>query len=319
MSRKTSIFLMSNFFLLLIILSSVSPSLGVPTEWNAGDIYIWGYHEKFSLKEFYAGDEINYIYDIFMDLKYNITGVDTVAEEYDYIYTSSSSTNTFSNIDYGVESLVSNFDLDSNCGANFAWNYATNESVLYAFDFIVPYYLLIEPDWATLNSEIADFLNASAVIDQYTEPYNATVFDVTFADVLGNASKFSIMGVRNNLDTAKTKLTSETTSWSFEFDFSNIIHNRVWNSTSARFDYYPYENFVYQFEFSYTDGGVLSKFFLNSEISISDEDGQRDIISLVEYDLGGVQSLTANFSPLLVLPSIFLVAIVVKIVCKKES
>ncbi|MFW9924046.1 MAG: hypothetical protein ACFFDW_12240 [Candidatus Thorarchaeota archaeon] len=314
MNQRIKLILMLNFITALFLFSTISSGYGANREWNAGDVYIWGVKMYTSVTEIDEEELITEIIteDILTEIKYNITGVDTVAKEFDAIVTSSSGTTFETDQPFAMDEFTDSLNLASDFAANWAWNYETNHSVMYDFGFEVGYFYLIEPNWLVMNNDLKDYFNTSLVIDTYLNPYTSQTHNVTFNDALLNATRYEIMGVKDIVK-AKNKFTESTTKWTFEFDYSNVLHSRQWNSTAGHFDYYPYEEYLLILELSYTDGGVLSKIIYENTYKISLFDITYDYLYNFETELGGIKSLTADCNILLVLPALFVVAGLIKL------
>ncbi|MGC9779777.1 MAG: hypothetical protein HZR80_11085 [Candidatus Heimdallarchaeota archaeon] len=75
---------------------------------------------------------------------------------------------------------------------------------------------------------------------------------------------------------------------------------------------YPYQSIIYNFEYEYTDGGVLDRVFRTTTMDITIENRLLHVYFERKMVSGDFKSLEANYPYLMVLPVIFLIILVIK-------
>jgi len=314
---------MLNVIAFTLLLANISSSQAATREWNAGGIYFWSSQSltETSLTDNEQGVSSFVSVESDMEYKYNLTAIDTVSKEYDAYVSTTSGRSFYSGVDYAAEDFVEDeIPLDSSMNVDFNWNFETNETVLYGFDFEIYLFRLIEPDWGVVNTGFAELFNLSEIVETVDDPFEPITYNLTLGDTFGNASLIKIQGVKNNLNKSIGKFTDTNTKFSFEFDFTgkmNDRNDRVYNGTAGYHNYYLYDLYTVFFEFSYSEGGILQKAEYRFEALSTYDDFVTHFVQTVTVVLGDLQSLTGNFALLAILPAIGLVAVIARVKRKK--
>ena len=316
MNRKLRIILMLNVIAFTLLLVNISSSQAATREWNAGGIYFWSSQ---SLTEISLTDNEQSVsqyqrIETDTEYKYNLTAIDTVAKEYDAYISTTAGTSFSGGIDYDAEDFVEDeLPLDSSMDVDFNWNFETNETVLYNFDFYIDPFNLIEPGWSIINTGFAELFNLSEIVETVDDPFEPITYNLTLGDTFGNASLIKIQGVKNNLNKSIGKFTDTNTKFSFEFDFTGKMNDRVYNGTAGYYNYYLYDLYTVSGEFSYSEGGILQKAEYRFEYSSTNDDLVVHYIQTYVTVFGNLQSLTGNFALLAILPAIGLIAVIARV------
>ena len=139
-----------------------------------------------------------------------------------------------------------------------------------------------------------------------------SVYNLTLGDTFGNMTEVKIQGVKNNLPKALGKFTAENTKFSFEFDLTGKIYNRVFNGTAGYYNYFKYDLYTIMGEFSYSDGGILQKAEYQSDFQTTYNDIVTRVITTNTLVSGTLKSLTGDFCYLAFLPAIGLITIIAR-------
>ena len=307
---------MLNVIAFTLLLTNLSSSQAATREWNAGGIYMWSGQSLVETSLTDNEQDVRQYQRIETDVeyKYNLTAIDTVTKEYDVYISNSGGTSFSGGIDYAAEDFVDDeLPLSSSMDVDFNWNFETNETVLYRFDFYLDPFKLIEPDWAIINTGFAELFNLSEIVETVTHPFEPIIYNLTLGETFGNASLIKIQGVKNNLNKSIGKFTSTNTKFSFEFDFTGKMNARVYNGTAGYHNYYLYDLYTIFGEFSFSDGGVLEKAEYRFEYIRTYEDLVTHYVETSIVVLGNLRSLTGNFAFLAILPAIGLIAVIARV------
>lgn len=307
---------MLNVIAFTLLLTNLSSSQAATREWNAGGIYMWSGQSLVETSLTDNEQDVRQYQRIETDVeyKYNLTAIDTVTKEYDVYISNSGGTSFSGGIDYAAEDFVDDeLPLSSSMDVDFIWNFETNETVLYRFDFYLDPFKLIEPDWAIINTGFAELFNLSEIVETVTHPFEPIIYNLTLGDTFGNASLIKIQGVKNNLNKSIGKFISTNTKFSFEFDFTGKMNARVYNGTAGYHNYYLYDLYTIFGEFSFSDGGVLEKAEYRFEYIRTYEDLVTHYVETSIVVLGNLRSLTGNFAFLAILPAIGLIAVIARV------
>ncbi len=320
MNRKLRIILMLNVIAFTLLLANISSSQAATREWNAGGIYIWSRQSlsETNLSDNEQGVNLYQRLETDTEYKYNLTAIDTVSKEYDAYISDTGSTYFDGGIDYAAEDFVEDeLPLTNSVDVDFHWNFDTNETVLYSFDFALDPFKLIEPDWAVVNTGFAELFNLSEIVDTVIHPFDPIIYNLTLGDTFGNASLIKIQGVKNNLNKSIGKFTATNTKFSFEFDFTGKMHFRVYNGTAGYYNYYLCDLYTIFGEFSYSDGGILQKAVYRYEYQQTHDDLVSHFVYTSTMVFGTLQKLTGYFALFAIIPALGLLAVIVRVKRKK--
>ena len=313
---------MLNFVIATLLLSNIISSQAATREFNAGDEYLWGIANNYSLTHTDLNESVSYITEISLagDAKYKIIEVDTLAKTIEANITDPSGKYTEKDIPYDVTTFGDvNLNLFNVIDVAYAYDYDTNSCVLYDFNFFIDFRLFMEPNWATVNNDMKAMFNESEIITQVADPWapietnKSLIYNVTLGHLFGNSTSFTIMNVKNNLANAKTKFTSVTRSWNFKFDFSDVLHFRLKNKPDGNYTYYPTEIATLSLSAFYTEGGVVERILYNSQLKQTLPGIIDDIVIDNEIALGGLRSVTGNFSFFAFIPVVIIVGSIIPI------
>ncbi len=316
MNRKLQIILMLNMIAFTLLFSNISSGNAATREWNAGEIFIWSEQyivetEKINSKE---GVSSYNKMEFDTEIKYNLTAIDTIDKEYDAYVSDTTTTLLRENLNYGADEFVEdNLPLDTSMNVEFDWNYETNQTVLYEFGFYIEPFVLIESDWAEINTGFAELFNLSEIVDTVSDPYEPILYNYTLSDVFGNSSMINIQGVKNNLNKSITKFTDTTTKFSIKFDFTGKIYDQTYNSTAGYDNNYLFDIYTTSLEFSYSEGGVLQKAVYKVDTQSTYDDLITHVTITSTMILGSLKSLTGNFALLAIIPAIGLIAVIARV------
>ena len=311
---------MLNLVAITILLSNVASGQAATREWNAGDIYVWSGQTLVETAITDNEDGVSTYVRVETDTenKYNLTAIDTVAMEYDAYISTTGGTTFIGGIDYDADDFVEDeVTLPDSMDVDFNWNYETNETVFYDFDFYIAAFELVDPDWVVINNAFAELFNLSEIVDTVTNIYEPTIYNITLGDTFGNFTESRIQGVKNNLPKAIGKFSDSNTKFNFDFDLSGKIYDRVYNGTAGYYHYFAYDIYTITTEFSYSEGGILERMEYQIDYQSTYEDIVTRVTTTMTTVLGTLKSLTGNFAYLAVFPAIGLLAAIVRIKRKK--
>ncbi len=286
---KKNILIMTTAVLLITLFCNLSLVSASDLKWNAGDIIVWGRYDEASIivKDLTTDTTLEEIGQGGYDFQYNITAYDSVAKQYDYIYSDPSGTNPISTRSFDWEDFA-NADLTSDNGdfinVNYYYDENINRTILTTFTLPVNFlsYRLIDPNWKGLNQRFVDVFNESYLLDTEDDPWSSTVYNFTWGTFLNNID-YKIMG-RSKLKYALNQFKDDTSKWKFEFDLSGYLHHSIGGG-----EYAAYESYVVTLEVEYSDGGVLEKYVKETSYTRLDDDIQTDYLNHRKEALGGLK------------------------------
>ena len=325
MINKRRVMILTSFMLGIILACNIANSQAATRGFDKGDIFTWGFEtsQTSTIKHLLEDKETTNSIQLLVDKTYELTTVDTLAREVTANVTDFTGIISEETFQYGV---LDNFGADAFSlydafDFSYDWDFVLNHTVLTGFGFDINYPLLIDPDWERLNPYLKNMFDVDEYIWDIPNPYNTSiVYNITFGELLYNATSFKIMGVKNDLTQAKTKFTDLTYKWSFEFDYSNVLYypEGFYNETTGDELYHPYEKYLIRLDVEYTEDGILQKYDLWGESSITINNVTKEILFNSKIQQGGIGSISAGFSPIVILPSLFLLVIVMKVRRKQK-
>ncbi|MBK5113531.1 MAG: hypothetical protein KGD59_11220 [Candidatus Heimdallarchaeota archaeon] len=321
MNRKIKIFMLTKIVLVLFLVGNFTTTHAADREWQAGDIFTFT-------------DSINTIvteYDLEYDVHvktetinqvvgtFNVTEINLLSGRYYAIWTDPSGSGPNSGYDFYVDDYISTYldNINSFLTVDYEWDYGTNSTKFVAFGISLSTWLLIEPDWAKLNTAFIDVFNESEIVETVADPYQPIIYNITLGDFLSSIS-YTFMG-KNNLADAKSRMKSDTTEWSFVFDLSNVICEDILNGTLGYDEYYPSPKAILTYEMSYSKGGVLQRSLLEMDMTSLVDNYQGDIYFEILTTYGDLAALTGDFAYWMAIPGFLLIVAVVRIAKRKSN
>ena len=320
--------LMMNVLIFTILIANIADSQSATREFNKGDVILWGIENNFSrtYSDLNASATVKYEEYLASDLRFNLTEVDTIAKTFSANATGPYGRYEITNEPYDVSTFGSNnLNLFNVLDTAYSWDYDSNTTKLYNFNFFIDFRMLLEPNWATINSDFVKMFNESEIINTVIDPWepivnpnNTLIYNITLGQLLSNSTSFSIMNVKNNLANAKTKFTSVTTKWTFNFDFSDYLCYRIQNKPDGNYTFYPYEIATISLTGFYSEGGIAERITYDThfKIEIPGEIFETQIENTII--LGGIRSATADYSGLLIIPFIIIISSLFTILRKRK-
>jgi hypothetical protein len=321
MNRKIKIFMLTKIVLVLFLVGNFTTTHAADREWQAGDIFTFtdSFHQ------------INANYDLEFNSQnrlefqskdtgtFNVTEINLLTGMYYAIWTDTSGAGPNSGYDFYVDDYVSTYldNINTFLLVDYEWDYGTNSTKLVGFGLPVIAWLLIEPDWAKLNTAYIDMFNETEIVDTVADPYQPITYNITLGDFLSSIS-YTFMG-KNNLADAKSKMKTDTTEWSLVFDLTNVIYQDVLNGTLGYDEYYPYPKAIFTYEMSYSKGGVLQRALLEMDFSTLVGYAQSDVYLEFLTIYGDLEALTGNFAYWMAIPGFLLIVAVVRIARRKSN
>lgn len=319
MNKKFKIILMLNAITFILLFSSVMNAQAATREWNPGDLYLfgWAYNDIYTYIDHETGfsevTETSYAYEV----QYNITGIDTIAKNYDVTETGAGTIGYYTR-DYSWDDWCQDeLETQDIFILQYDYDYFNNRTILYGQNIYINYRYLIEPDWSNINSFFKDSINTTYQLAAVADPWDPIIHNFTLGDYL-NSIDYKIM-TKSNVDKALNQFKEETTKWSYEFDMSNVLHTRTWNTTAGAYNYYPYSEYIISFSLEYSEGGVIK----NARYTVSYKHQIGDFEDQYFYEekvaIGGLDKVLSSFGFIAVIPAIATVAIGIKIIRKRRK
>ncbi|NHK32495.1 MAG: hypothetical protein FK730_14170 [Asgard group archaeon] len=320
MNRKLKILLLIKIVVLLFLVGNVTKVYAYNRSWNPGDVFTFTYSDLTIITD----TDLEYNVQNKLELldqetgTLNVTELNLLSERYWAIWTGKFGEGPIIGYDFAVADYISTYlDLSSFLIVDYEWDYGTNSTIFVDFDINIDAWLLIEPNWADLNTAFVDMFNESEVIETVADPYQPIIYNITLGDFLNDTS-YTFMG-KSTLADAKAQMESSTTAWSFTFDLSNVIYSGVFNGTLGYDEYYPYQTAVITYEMSYSKGGVLEKALEKGSISITMDNYKSDLCTEIIITQGDFRALTGNFAYWMILPGFLLILTVMRIAKRKSN
>lgn len=304
--------LMLNILFFTLLISNLADSQAATRGFNKGDIILWGIESSYSrtYSDLNASATVKYEEYLASDLRYNLIEVDTIAKTFDANATGPYGRFTINDEPYDAVTFgIDNLNLLNVLDVSYAFDYDTNTTRLYAFDFFIDFRMLLEPNWATINSDFVKMFNESEIVATVVDPWepienpnNTLIYNNTLENLFSNSTSFTIMNVKNNLANAKTKFTALTTKWTFNFDFSEYLCERIQNKADGNYTYYPLDIATISLSGYYSEGGIAERLNYKTHFKTTLPGEIFEIESEMNVVIGGIRSATADYSYLLTIP-----------------
>ncbi|MHA2225720.1 MAG: Heimdall-CTERM domain-containing surface protein [Candidatus Hodarchaeales archaeon] len=227
-------------------------------EWEVGKIYTWETRSSAKTTSTSNSDlKVDSTSNSWSKVSYKIIEINTMTKVINSSY--------FDKI-YRYEAI--DFDTSTMDFGNVFTTYYLNSSgniILYSFSSVLPRPNFVDPDWLALKDKFVEFFDLSRVI----YPTWGGSWRITMEDFLGNLTKYSIMG-KNTIAAGLAEITSDTRSYSFEFDLAPIF--RFYNSKTGFYDILA-NNYNYSIELRYTAGGLLEYYMYSTKYNIVNSEG----------------------------------------------
>lgn len=320
MNRKLKILMLTKIVILLFLIGNITNVRACDRSWNPGDVFVFTYSDQMILTdtdlEYNVMDTLEILNQETGTL--NITELNLLSERYYAYWTDSFSVGPIIGYDFSVKDYISTFlDLSSFLNVVYEWDYGTNSTIFVDFGVTIDAWLLIEPDWATLNTAFIEMFNESEIVETVAHPYEPLTYNITLGEFLNNIS-YTFMG-KNTLAEAKDQMKESNNAWAFTFDFSNVINLPVFNGTLGYNEYYPAQTSVFTYDMSYSDGGVLENALSRRSISLTMDNFKGDVFEENIINQGDLKALTANFAYWMILPGFLLILTAMRISKRKSN
>lgn len=319
MSKTKKILMLTNIFVISILISYIVTSDATTRSWNPGDIFIWGEQLKIITEQFDQEENVGaYVETIIRDeTEYNITAIDTVQKEFDAYRTTTGGVTFLNDREYGADDYVDDYldNLFNFITVDYVWDYENNRSVCNSFGTNLDYYYLLEPDFLTINEAYKTMLNGSEIIETLNDPYSSTIFNYTLNDVF-EAINVKIMG-KGSLSSGFNQFIGDKSKWTFEYDLSNYMMEAVWNGTMNI--YYPYQEWVESWVIEFNAGGVLQEFTNIYKSQITVDEFYSAIYVETKVSLGGMKAVAAPFATYTSIASLAVISTIALIAKHKKK
>lgn len=321
MNRKIKILMLTKIVLVLFLIGNYTTTLAADREWHVGDIFTF----TDSIHQIITDHDIEFdsqdtteivVQDAFT---YNITEINLLTGRYWAFMTDTSGAGSIIGYNFTIDDYVSTYidNINTALTVDYEWDYGTNSTKLVDFGFGLAIWLLIEPDWAKLNTAFIDMFNETEIIETVADPYQPITYNFTLGDFLSSIS-YTFMG-KDNLADAKKQMKSDTTEWSLVFDLTNVIYTDVLNGTLGYDEYYPYPNAIFTYEMGYSKGGVLQRAHTKIDYSVLQGNYRGDVYMKILTIFGDLEALTGNFAYWMAVPGFLLIVAVVRIAKRKSN
>ncbi|MHA2364993.1 MAG: hypothetical protein ACXAC7_13635 [Candidatus Hodarchaeales archaeon] len=293
--------IMSLLFVTLLLMLQTTNSVYSQTKgWIEGDTYKWG---SFSTTSYEC--EINGQKD---STKFRVEQilhetVHKVNETNTYVNVStlySGSTQnyyqyySYNATDFG-ESISNLFD------GSFYIENNTENFVMASFYSYSTLHSFVDPQWDIINTQIRELFNKSNVLgsarNYNSDDYYSYYYHYTWADIIGNATSYKLMG-QDNWDDGIAKITNSTRSWSIEFDFTAMARQREWNTETQSYEFpTSYDLYKVKREISFNNDGVAESSIREDETMITKDDITCTTKLTTETKLGGLPASASDGVP----------------------
>jgi len=321
MEKKSHLLLLVIFSSILLLGSNFTPIHSYEYDWMLGEQYLYAVrnydYEEIRIKNGnYNIDE----YLVEYQMNYNITNIDFETKRLDFSYYNT----------YGGQFFIYNYDFDMDYYSNYftslddfiyidyIWD-SNNETIILR-NFAINYYyqpqLFIEPNWTIFNQVWKNIFNESTVVDVVYNP-NSENNDVINLKYFSESITSFTFNNKKSLDSGINQLTSSNTELSLHFDLSNVIHESYYDFELARTVYVPIEEYIIDYQFRYSDGGLLEFYSYREEISSTlDDEFYKEIFEFARA-YGGLKSL--DNPTFIIIPSFLLSVLIMKFSLKKKK
>lgn len=323
MKQYTKLFLLFQVTFLIAIIINPTTSQAIGESWEVGTLYTFNFSDLEEITSINEKDNTE-LHTKSLDIgefAFNITSINNVSQTYIMdMYEWDGSVTTIIGNDYDAEAFSNTeLSLSSLFSVGYDWNYEFNTTVLASVTCNVDPWFFVEPNWTLINDYLASSINESEIVYALNDPFEPIIHNFTLSDVLNETISFAIMGV-DTFPEINQQFVSNTTRWTFVYDFSNKVHFGVFNSTLGYNTYSPYETYKLTLEFEYSPGGILKEYFYSKEIKYTslqitttrlDEDR-------IAYGALPIPTDDSSVAYLLSIPAILVLAIVYKYQKKKK-
>ncbi|MBY8995113.1 MAG: hypothetical protein KGD59_11225 [Candidatus Heimdallarchaeota archaeon] len=319
MKTKNKLILVLSFVSIILLFNTFTYANAAEAPWADGSMFSWAAENMIQIHLINYDDDVESIFEARTGyiFTFNLTDVDNSTLTYDY--------NTLGMFggggtsSYDVQVFNGLYSLGNMFLVSYVWDYEYNVTVMESFSFTFPYWLLIEPNWTAINSQLDDEFNGSTILDTVADPYQPITYNITLNDVLNDATSFSIMG-KNTLVEAKQQFTSATHRWTFDFDYSNVQKTGRFNSTAGYNNYYAYEVRTEKTILEFSDAGVLNYFEDSGETQETYENSMNNFIYKSYINFGAyIATETSPFCFLIAIPAVASMVIFVKWMNKRRN
>lgn len=327
MSRNKVLLMLINSTVIFLLIGNAVSSIAQEREYNAGDIFTWGFNieetstiTNLDLDLIYINKETDS-----GDIQLNITAIDTLARNYEGIWSDESGAGSPGTYDYNWDDLGDRFDTSNAFDIDWEWDFENNVTVPSDFDFVLftPYLtwqiydhsFLIDPEWGEINNAIFKGFNLTYQVETFYNPYDANItYNYTLGDVFNDIS-FKIMG-KETLEEAETRFTATTYKWNFVFDLSGFIMEDYWNGSQDI--YQAYDTYIVELDVVYSEGGILQNVEHTTTTVFTVDEVQEEVMYHFKLALGGLKSATANFATISAVIGLFTVSTLAIIIRKRK-
>ncbi|TET28091.1 MAG: hypothetical protein E3J70_10435 [Candidatus Heimdallarchaeota archaeon] len=319
MKTKNKLIFVLSFVSIILLFNTFTYANAAEAPWADGSMYTWAEEDMIIIHAIdYDTDTESVIESRTGSLfTYNLTDVDNSTLIYDYDVLGMFGGSGISSYDVQVFNVLCS--LGNMFSVNYVWDYEHNVTVMNTFSFAFPSWMLIEPNWTTVNSRLDEVFNGSTLLDTLADPYLPITYNFTLNDVLNDATSFSIMG-KSTLAEAKQQFTSSIHKWTFDFDYSNVQKLGVFNVTAGYNNYYNYEIRTEQTILEFTADGVLKYYTDNGQIQYTVDNYMSNTYFESYINLGGfITTETSPLAYLMVIPAIACMVIFVKWMNKRKN
>jgi len=177
---------------------------------------------------------------------------------------------------------------------NYRWDEIGNRLVLTDFDmYYFMMFFFIEPEWEIFNTNMGRLLDRTQIVD--TVVNGPTTYEITFGDFLDSIVSYNIMGVSDTMGSQFT-LSNSSTKWSFNFDLSNVIYAREYDSESGEYSYFPYSKYTVSYVLDFTEGGtlILLDYNMITEVTTNEVIEEEELGMLIQK--GGLDAVKTPFN-----------------------
>jgi hypothetical protein len=261
--------------------------------WRVGTTLL--YSIESSEKEIYemTNDTLIYQYEYsgHAKIRYNITEIDEINERV-RVKEHWIDFGPYSSYYYFNASLVA-YEIANNLFYfYYYWDDNLNKAQLLNFNMISYFFtIFIEPDWKAFNEGLKVVLDGNRVIDIVD---TGTTFQEIYMDDFLPEISFNING-ESTIAEARNSFTQEKSRWRFEFDLSDLIVDRDYNSELGRYEYFQYNRYELIYEQEYTKAGILSKIKESKITSITKDNIRETYEEMYSIETGETGTATIDY------------------------
>lgn len=252
-------FMKTSFISILITILIISSSLqssAATRDWYVGSSVKYAYIVTASEKSTTITDElVGYEYGSEeMEIRFDIISIDSINHE--FVANMTTGDGYMGEYDgYTDAEELSEFLAEYLFYINYRWDESGNRLMLTNFELnFFMLFFFIEPEWEIFNTNMGRLLDRTKVVDTVVD--GETSYEITFGDFLDSITSYNIMGVTDTVGSQFT-LSNSSTKWSMTFDLSNVIYERVYDSETSDYYYFPYSKYLLGYTLDFTEGGTL--------------------------------------------------------------